>query len=731
MDDAMQKTPVKASKPLSPCISPVKIVSAKRIRFGSMSTINFHDSDPSTHVASSTQQIIQDVEEYDKPKQLIPEEEGPETSRNSSYLAQFDDEPDVIPARRSSVSVRASLSFSSDSDNNFLNQLTNRKTGNVDDLEVLLRDSSDEDIHSTSPDDATITAMHLNDILKEDEVLSDDNNDDIGNDDDHAIPISDEYNERGGTVEGTGDQRRSTRLTTLLREEVAKELLKEEEEDNDTNNTNDQGLYTSNNGECRTVEEDKGEDHSVRPSINSTRLTLLLQEEVAKGSFPFSPSPSPSNLSVMEENLLGEERESGMNGRMSIEEYSNNGDDSMKNVNGMKSEDAMNSMRSESNPSSMMDMDLEETLTLRHLLDGSMDGNDDGGDGNDMNKSTARAALNQGTGIGEGIGEGGVDQSMMSLSDTSELPLVQDLLDNPMFNQPSSASTTTTTIPIPIPSSSSIALSSQTANAKPISATIPTTVGFQSNEGNAHAHAHAHAHEHSTLNHTTTTKRMSFGFDQESDNDNDGGLSSNGNEEERRRRSRRSTISLTDMQTALLRELDKYDRRSSILSLPPPPSTTTSTAVPIPTTTSTTTISTTTSITGNDIKDNDNKTTTTITTTHSLTHSLPPHGLSTLIQEYDCDSQAMDIEEEEEEESGLIEKRGSQGLKGGDMQDEVNTTMDLQMMADQLKEEIERGDGDSTGNLDGNGKFLRFQFSYSFNLIVVYYDFNHHSKERK
>ena len=183
----------------------------------------------------------------------------------------------------------------------------------------------------------------------------------------------------------------------------------------------------------------------------------------------------------------------------------------------------------------------------------------------------------------------------------------------------------------------------------------------------------------------TTTKRMSFGFDQESDED---VFNNARDEEERRRRSRRSTISLTDMQTALLRELDKYDRRSSILSLPPPP----------PTTTTTTTTAAAAAAAGNDENENDNKS----TTTHSLTYTLPSKGLSNLIQEYDPDSQAMDIEDEE---SGLVENGGSHRFGGEEMQDEVNTTMDLQMMADKLREELERGD-DSIEHPNGIGMLL-------------------------
>ena len=678
MEGVLPKTPSKSAKQLTSCFSPVKITSEKRIRFGSMATVDFNELDPSTKVSSSAKKIIANVNDYDKLKDQSSSDDSFETSRNSIYLSQFDNEPDIpSTGRRSSVRQSLSLSMDSDSDNQFLNNLVPRETRNPDELDALLRDSDDDNDDNGNDNverkgrvngmenelnPQASTTMQLNALLNEGEAMeiSDDDNDDNDNDNDNNNNTMNSTRGFTTTITTTttttsssfspntmDGRRRSTRLTTLLREEAAKQLLEE------TSHTTTNLFGKMSDDDVEEEEEllrhlhthsasSSSSTFTANPSSTSSssresaRLTTLLREEMEKDGQIFVSSSSSSSSAVSPHTSHP------------LTNITNPSEPSTRR----RSSEVMD-MSDPSNPSSMM-MDAEETATLQHLLDGSMENDlsstkrisQSSNHMNDMNEfgtvvsssssSSSSSSHVKNSSMTHVVDNENQPSSMMDISDASELPLVQDLLDNPLFNPTSSASTTTL---LPAVNQAKIPEKS-----------------------------------------TPARQRVSFGFDDDDDEEENG----------TGRRSRRSTLSLTDMQAALLRELDKYDRRSSLVPVPPSTintmidsPTTTSTMTPLPSTTMSTLADGRLSEGGHEDGDGN----------IALTNSLPVGGLMDLVQAYEPSDRDRDRERGDGSLMTLTEKEeGEEGI------DELNTTMELQMLADQLREELRRDDDDNNDN---------------------------------
>ena len=94
-------TPKKQVRVPAPCLSEHPSVSAKRIHFGNKATVDFTASDPVTsltpqkaHVCSNCIFSYSQIESNLSTSGIVFKEadmeDSPETSRNSSYLAQFD-----------------------------------------------------------------------------------------------------------------------------------------------------------------------------------------------------------------------------------------------------------------------------------------------------------------------------------------------------------------------------------------------------------------------------------------------------------------------------------------------------------------------------------------------------------------------------------------------------------------------------------------------------------------
>ena len=135
MDEGSLPTTPKKARSLPSCLSEKRITSEKRIRFGNKATVDYHEGDPASVVSPLLQRVESDISTRPSAITEIDYPENLETSRNTSILAQFDDEPDVVPVRRHSVG-RVSLSFSDDG------TLEHRETADVDELNALLEEDA-------------------------------------------------------------------------------------------------------------------------------------------------------------------------------------------------------------------------------------------------------------------------------------------------------------------------------------------------------------------------------------------------------------------------------------------------------------------------------------------------------------------------------------------------------------------------------------------------------------
>lgn len=157
-DASLQETPKKEHS-IPSCLSEHRVTSEKRIHFGKKATVDFQETDPTTSVSPMLQRVESDISTRPSAITEIDYPEGPETSRNSSILAQFDKEPDIPP-------VRHSLSFS-DSDSPPYPQ---RATADVNELNALLHDEG-EPVADTEKDQ-TARISKLSSMLRSSETIT-------------------------------------------------------------------------------------------------------------------------------------------------------------------------------------------------------------------------------------------------------------------------------------------------------------------------------------------------------------------------------------------------------------------------------------------------------------------------------------------------------------------------------------------------------------------------------
>ena len=157
-DASIQETP-KMNRSLPSCLSEERVTSEKRIHFGKKATIDFHETDPTTSVSPMLQRVESDISTRPSAITEIDYPEGPETSRNSSILAQFDREPEIPP-------VRQSLSFS-DSDSPPYPQ---RATADVNELNAILNDEVGPITDASK--DQTVRISKLSSMLRSSETAT-------------------------------------------------------------------------------------------------------------------------------------------------------------------------------------------------------------------------------------------------------------------------------------------------------------------------------------------------------------------------------------------------------------------------------------------------------------------------------------------------------------------------------------------------------------------------------
>ena len=135
MNEGSIPTTPKKARSLPSCLSEKRITSEKRIRFGNKATVDYHEGDPASVVSPLLQRVESDISTRPSAITEIDYPENLETSRNTSILAQFDDEPDVAPLRRHSMR-RVSLSLSEDG------TLEHRETADMNELNALLEEDA-------------------------------------------------------------------------------------------------------------------------------------------------------------------------------------------------------------------------------------------------------------------------------------------------------------------------------------------------------------------------------------------------------------------------------------------------------------------------------------------------------------------------------------------------------------------------------------------------------------
>ena len=136
MNEGSLPTTPKKARSLPSCLSEKRITSEKRIRFGNKATVDYHEGDPASVVSPLLQRVESDISTRPSAITEIDYPENLETSRNTSILAQFDDEPDVVSVRRQSLR-RVSLSLSEEEE-----ALEHRETADVDELNALLEEDA-------------------------------------------------------------------------------------------------------------------------------------------------------------------------------------------------------------------------------------------------------------------------------------------------------------------------------------------------------------------------------------------------------------------------------------------------------------------------------------------------------------------------------------------------------------------------------------------------------------
>ncbi|KAK8813500.1 hypothetical protein WA556_000076, partial [Blastocystis sp. ATCC 50177/Nand II] len=140
------------SKPLTPCLSEKRTASAKRIHFGKKAIVDFSESEPVTSLTPLLQRVESDLTTHATAVTEVASPDSPETSRNSSYLSQFDAEPDIPSLSRASQRLRLSVLSGApqpaSEDSSLLSSAggSRRQTADLQELQALLNDEQ-----ATSP----------------------------------------------------------------------------------------------------------------------------------------------------------------------------------------------------------------------------------------------------------------------------------------------------------------------------------------------------------------------------------------------------------------------------------------------------------------------------------------------------------------------------------------------------------------------------------------------------